>query len=330
MVKPKANLESHFKGESKVIISAENQSLVDSYLGQVRKRSDGSYRNQKSALTEFFNYIDKPIAEINMIDVKNYFDEVIDKKDIKLDSKNGARSYLNSFFCHVQSLLLSKNQIINNPVPSKKIYQFTQLTTDVSMVSDEQCEVLTKEQLNQIMDYCKKNLKRKHFIMYSMFIFSGSRPAETLTVKIKDINITERFFETGFEKNARKSTLKTKKSLVFFIPKGFVPYLQNYILTLKPNQKYLFQVGEDHPKRETIEYIEKKVKKGVGFKFQLKWFRKSLITNYTLNGCPDGIREGLMNHASRSIEWKHYIKLNIEQKRAIFDKYFPYYDLPYF
>lgn len=47
-------------------------------------------------------------------------------------------------------------------------------------------------------------------------------------------------------------------------------------------------------------------------------------------GCPLWASDGLMNHKSSSVEGEYYIKLSIEEKRKLYDKYFPYRLIPYF
>ena len=61
-------------------------------------------------------------------------------------------------------------------------------------------------------------------------------------------------------------------------------------------------------------------------------FRKTLISNRLIKmNCPLWISEGLTNHKiSESTQIKHYAKFTIEQKRGLYDDYFPYYDFPYF
>lgn len=56
--------------------------------------------------------------------------------------------------------------------------------------------------------------------------------SEIRTSELENINLNERFFETGFLKNSRKSTLRSGESLLFFFPKKFKIYLQNYIYGL--------------------------------------------------------------------------------------------------
>lgn len=64
----------------------------------MKKRSNQVYKNHKSALKQFFQYIDKRIKDITILDVKHYFDYILNQKKVCLDTKEVHRSDLKSFF----------------------------------------------------------------------------------------------------------------------------------------------------------------------------------------------------------------------------------------
>ena len=70
--------------------------------------------------------------------------------------------------------------------------------------------------------------------------------------------------------------------------------------------------------------IATKIKKHL--ELPIKWhsFRRTMITARVKMECPLYISELLMNHAPSSVESKSYIKLNLEEKRDLYDKYFPF------
>ncbi len=321
----------NFLGEKPLQIRKENLYYVNSYLNEVKKRSNDSYRNHKSVLNYFFQEIDKKIPDITMIDVRNYFDDYLDKRDIKLDSKETYRSVLMSFFYYVQALLLNQKIEFRNPVPIKRVYQFTQKDTDIKKQSEKEDEILSKEQLEMILDYCKKNLRRRDFILFGLIACTGARISEIRTIKTKDVDLEERYFETGFIKGARKSTYRQNKALLFFFTEKFMIYLKNYILTLKDKKNWLFTSNKKGYLSNTQCYfIKKKIIKKLGFEFTFHSFRRAIITYYTKNNISSEVREMLMNHKSSSIEGEHYLKLSIEEKRDLYDKFFPYYEISYF
>lgn len=325
----------NFLGGTPLIVSKENQFYVDSYLYQVKKRSDFAYLGNKSVLKYFFEYIDKSVENIKMLDVRNYFDDVLDKEDNALSTKKTKRSRLTSFFYHVQSILLSNGIDYNNPVPNQRIYQFTKKSTDIKKQSEKDKEILSMEQITEILNFARKNMRKKEFIKFGLLISSGARIGEILTLKVKNINLEESFFETGFEKNARKSTRNTNTALLFFFPNGFKTYLKNYILSLDKNVEWLFPSSNSktgtYTKMTSFFSHKTRIEKALGFRFKIHSFRKTLITNRVLKmKCPLWISEGLVNHKSSSVEGEHYIKLSIEEKREQYDKYFPYQNIPYF
>lgn len=119
-----------------------------------------------------------------------------------------------------------------------------------------------------------------------------------------------------------------KSKLTVFFSLNFSKYLEAYIKNLDNEEVWLFPGRTKHYHYNTIHrYV--KMKYGSGFNNFHK-YRKTLITNRVKNGCTLWASEGLMNHKSSSGEGEYYIKLSIEEKRKLYDKYFPYCFIPYF
>ena len=59
--------------------------IIYDYLDEVYKRSTPSYKNQKSIIINCLNYLKKDLEKISMIDIKNYFDNVI---DVRINKRN--------------------------------------------------------------------------------------------------------------------------------------------------------------------------------------------------------------------------------------------------
>lgn len=327
------NYQDHFLGEKTLVLSKENAFYVNSYLTDVKKRSDSAYRNNKSVLKSLLNYSDIPIPKITKINIRNYFNDVLDQKEIGLKTKETHRAYLTSFFYHVESLLLKNDIEYLNPVPNKKVYKFQKKVGDIVKQSEKMDKLLSKSQILQILDYCKKNLNKREFILFALSTCTGARISEIRTIEIKNINLEERYFETGFEKNAHKSTLHRDEGLLFFFPKHLLAYLKNYIFTLnKRNEKWLFssQKSEKFILSAGVEYIYRKIRTALGFHFSMHYFRHSMITYLKKNKCPQEYREGLLNHEPSTTQGKFYEHLSIAEKREIYDKYFPYSNIVYF
>lgn len=322
------------KDEVPIIIFLQDQIYLNSFLEEKRKSSYHSYHTHKTALKDFFVNIDKNLKEINMIDVRNYLSNVLDKKNIQLRTKEQRRAILTTFFSYFQGMLLSKDKLYQNPVPNKNVFQFTQKETDIKKYSDESNKILSLDQIEQILDFCKKNRYQRDFIYIGLLVCTGARESEIRTIRLKDINLKECYFETGFIKGARKSTLKSKRTLLFFFPKRFKICLQNYILSLKSlneNEEWLFPGRKNNHLSESYPNTLKTfLLKKLGFYFSYHFFRRTLITLYHKNGTSLLESEMLMNHKSNSTQGNFYIKLSISEKREIYKKYFPYDSIEYF
>ncbi|MFW9872677.1 MAG: tyrosine-type recombinase/integrase [Candidatus Thorarchaeota archaeon] len=310
--------------------------IIQDYLNEVYKRSTASYKNQKSAILNMLNYVNKNLQRINMVDIKDYFNNVIDikinkrnNKPIGANSKKAYRTYLSSFFDYLIGRFLENNIELRNPVPNKKIYKFTRLESDIKKQTDINEEIFTEQELLKVLNVSKKKSLRD-FILFSLLIIDGARISEILTIKIENLHLEQRYYETGFEKNARKSTRFSSKSLIFFIPEKFKPYLEQYINYIGKNNTWLFPGRTEYYNGDSFRGY---VKRNYDLKYRLfHKYRKTLISHRLIKmNAPLWISEGLTNHKiSESTHIKHYAKFTIEQKRDLYDRYFPYCEFPYF
>jgi len=308
-------------------IKDKDYEIVKDHLIEVEKRSYGSFRNRKGVVLECLNFLNKELKEISMLEIKTYFETILDKKNVKLTTKRSYRSNLRSFFDYVQGVFLAQNIDFRNPVPQDRVFKFTQKEFDIKKQSDVEDEIFTDLELLEILEFAKKRNFRD-FILFSLLIITGARVSEILSIKVKDINLEKRFFETGFVKGARKTSLSSKKSLLFFFPENFSKYLGTYLNYLDNGEVWLFPGRSKHYHYNSFHRY---VKSNYGQNFSnFHKFRKSLITNRVKIGCPLWASEGLMNHKSSSVEGEFYIKLSIEEKLNLFDEYFPYSFIPYF
>lgn len=227
-------------------------------------------------------------------------------------------------------MYLANDKTYNNPVPSKKIYQFTKKDTDIKRYSQIVQKILTPEQLTTILNYAKEKMNLRSLIILLLEIYTGARISEVRTLLREDVHLNERFFETGFTIDARKSTLNKASGLIFFYPEVIVSYLKKYEKTLE-NSRWFFPGYSDVPlSPASVRKIYVEIRRETGVFFSFHYFRRTLITERAKLGCPLWISEGLMNHASSSVEGESYIKLTVKEKRDTYDKYDPYKDLEFF
>ncbi|KKL89820.1 hypothetical protein LCGC14_1910820, partial [marine sediment metagenome] len=306
-----------------------NSFFREKFLEEVKKRSPGSYINNKLVIRDLIKEIPKPFTEFTMIDMQNYFLEVIDNQKLKKTSKNSKRYMLMSFFNFIEKTLLAYKIEFSNPVPSKKIFKFSTNLEDISHVSDEELKILTINQLIKILDYTY-NTNLRDFILFGLDITCGARISEIRTIMIKDVNLKNCSFQTGFIPGARKTTLHTNKSLLFFFPVGFKKYMKRYLETF-PNEKYLFPGYKNNClSRDSAQKILDGVRKKTKIKFTWHYFRRTIISMRIKKGCPKWLSKGLANHAPADVQEKSYIKLSIKEKRGYYKKYFPFGKISYF
>ena len=227
-------------------------------------------------------------------------------------------------------MYLANDKTYNNPVPSKKIYQFTKKATDIKRYSQMSLKILSRKQIDEILNYAEENMDLRSLIILLLEVFTGARISEVRTLLRDDVHLDERFLETGFTIDARKSTLNKASGLIFFYPDFLIPYLKAYEKTLE-NSRWYFPGYSDRPiSTASVRKIYVKIRKNIGVYFSFHYFRRSLITERRKIECPEWVAEGLMNHASSSVEGESYVKLTVKEKRALYDKWNPYDDLGFF
>lgn len=297
-------------------------------MTSAKTRSINSWKNVKSALRHFFKHVPKPISEITINDVDDYLRNVLDKEPLKLSSKECRRFQLAGFFTYVELMYRKQGIDFRNPIPSKKLFQFTKTESDMKRVSARQMKILDKDQLERILEDAY-NRGLKVFLLMAVQVASAPRISETRTILKEDLNLKERYFETGFVRNARKSTMNKDEGLLFFFPPGLVPYFEEYLED--HDSKWLFPSMINGPFSDGASArLLKSMRESVGFYFSYHYFRRTLITERMKLGCPLWVSEGLQNHAPSSVEGESYIKLTIPERRDLYDKYFPYKDFRWF
>ncbi len=254
----------------------------------------------------------------------------IDKQNVQLNTKETKRFTLVSFFNYVTKMYLANDKTYNNPVPSKKIFQFTKKSTDIKRFSQINLQILSKKQIDEILNYAEVNADLRALTVLLLEVYTGARISEIRTLLREDVHLDERFLETGFTIDARKSTLNKESGLIFFYPEIIVPYLKKYEKTLENSKWYFPGYGDQPLSPASVRKIYVEIRKEIGVYFSWHYFRRSLITERRKIGCPEDVSEGLMCHASSSVEGESYVKLTVKEKRDLYDKWDPYKNLEFF
>lgn len=302
---------------------------LEEYYDNVKKRSLNSFKISQNVLMRFFNYIQKNPEDVKRSDVKDYLKNIVDNWNVKLKTKSLHYALLSSFYSWLTEELNEDEIVFINPVPKKYVRNFTTNPNDFEDEDDANKKVLSKEQIEQILDYTRNNRKMRDFILVGLQICTGARVSEIRTIRISNVNLKERSFKTGIEINARKSSKHGLKKLKFIFPKKFKIYLEYYLNTLDPNQKYLFSTYNQNKclNNDLVYYIYNQIREKIGFYFTSHFFRHSIITYLEENGCPVNISNRLLNHKISGTQervYKHFDRVKD------YDKYFPYYLSKYF
>ena len=69
-----------------------NSFFRDNFLEETKKRSPGSFVNNRIVIRDLMKEIPKPFQEFTMIDMQEYFINDIDKREIKKANKNMKKS----------------------------------------------------------------------------------------------------------------------------------------------------------------------------------------------------------------------------------------------
>lgn len=325
---------------------------LEEYLEIRKKQSDNSHKTCKNILNKFFNKVQKEPKNVKRIDVKNYLSKEVDTWNVKYKTKLLHYQIISAFYSFLTEELNEIEIAFINPVPKKYGQNFSINANDFEDEDDRAKKVLSIEQLEQILDYTRKNRPLRDFILIALQICTGARISEIRTIRIEDINLEEYSFKTGIEKNARKSSKHGKKKLKFIFPKNFKMYLEYYMNMLLNDQIYLFTGGRNNQKplsaknAENIYYRIRKQKTGYkrtnkngklivkrffenrfDFDFTSHYFRHSIITHLANNGCPSNISNNLLNHKLQGMQERIYKHTN---RLKDYSKYFPYYSIKYF
>jgi integrase len=300
-------------------------SVLIRYLMNRERKSHVTYRVYKPFILDFLNRFNKPFHEINDLDCEEYFNYIDAKKSessnnpLKLSTKKQYRVYLKSFFnFYIKKYQRTFNKVILNPILDQDEYAFSRNHDKIVI------ELLT-------MDEIKENLEKSYNARYDIFIlnilltFCGMRVSEAVSIKLSDINLKERYLETGIEDSCRKSNIDGTRPLKFFFPKVVKLFLFDYISSLKyimDNPIYLFPKKNKNSRQNHRHYQSFRYhfdKHGIYSKTHT--YRKTLISHIAKkNGALDLYKaEFLTNHKISSATHQYYLKLSNQERRELYD-----------
>lgn len=300
-------LEKHLNNYS--LISNETGLMVSDlpekimfFIGLKRLEglSEQSLQRYEDELGMFQRYITKPVAQIDVNDIRRYFAVIQQERHYAKITINGKLSVLRSFFG-----TLYKEEII----PKDPTVRLKNMKVDVKNLR----EYLTVEELEKVRNVCK-DIREKALVE---FLYStGCRVSEVVKTKISSINWNENSLEVHGKGD--------KYRIVYFSVKCKL-YLQEYLLGRSDDNDSLF-VGERKPYRSlTKAGIEKLIKRIASRTDIVKSvyphiFRHSMATHALQRGMDITLIQQLLGHEEINTT-QIYAKVNNRQLQLAYEQY---------
>jgi len=179
-------------------------------------------------------------------------------------------------------------------------------------IEDKRYHCLSKNELAKVISYLKtskQSLQNKCLIM--MFLNTGARLLELLSVKVKDVNEAENCV-------LLRHTKGKKERIVFFTNEFKTQFLAPYLAStnLKPNDN-LFTIAYS-----SVEKIFQRMRERLGIdKLSPHVLRHTLATTLVHNNCNLDVIANILGHSDIKIT-KRYLHQDIENTRAIYNQCF--------
>lgn len=303
----KTILEKHLNNYSLIsnetsLMASDLPEKVMFFVGLKRLEglSEQSLQRYMDELGMFQRYITKPVAQIDVNDIRRYFAVIQSERHYEKITINGKLSVLRSFFG-----TLYKEEII----PKDPTIRLKNMKVDVKNLR----EYLTVEELEKVRNVCK-DIREKALVE---FLYStGCRVSEVVKTKISSINWNENSLEVHGKGD--------KYRIVYFSVKCKL-YLQEYLLGRADDNDSLF-VGERKPYRSlTKAGIEKLVKRIASRTDIVKSvyphiFRHSMATHALQRGMDITLIQQLLGHEEINTT-QIYAKVNNRQLQLAYEQY---------
>jgi len=303
-------------------LAGADVAIVEEFLSLKARRGSSTMLQYKSVLFRLLASVNKTsLVDIVEEDMFQFFAR-LEADEMKFSSKKVCRARLNAFFRFYERQARRRFPGYYNPVPPVEECHFSP-DREVSISVEQQQErekVFTPEQLLHVLKQTKIG-SFKFFIASVILTVCGMRMSECLTIRLENLNLVGRYLMTGTEENARKSG-----KAYFIFPEEIVPLLTEYILEVKardPSTPWLFPGQNGHQSTFRFHTFLSRLK--LPFPVHSHAFRRSLET-YQIKGnsrTPLHFVEILSNHAISSVVMRHYAKITLEERRALYDQYFP-------
>ncbi len=236
---------------------------------QLRGFSPNTIRNYLAVNSDFFEFIKKPIDEIETSDVKLYLSHLLQDKKSAASTVSLARS----------AILFLFTEVLDKPLKSIK----------TPKIPKKLPVVATKDELSAVFD----TLPLKSRLLVQLIYAAGLRVSEVVTLTVNDLEIAEGH---GWVRDG-----KGGKDRLFIIPEGLGNEIQKYLAKRKISSGFVFPGRED--RRMTTRNVQKIVKEAVKRaqitkKLSPHKLRHSFATHLLESGNDIRIIQELLGHAN--------------------------------
>jgi integrase len=303
-------------------------SYIDQFLD--RYSTGGSRRLIEGRLLHFTEFL-RDRFQITPIEAKfdhvlTFLKEDIDKRDILVDSKNNWRSTLNIYYSFIKEIKRMQDESYLNPVPASLIFEFSEKELTTADIEQKHDYIEDYETIERILNYAYFTSKRL-FIVISLLLYTGARISEILSIKLKNLDLKERYFLTEIKGKGRRFG-------IYFLPKFFIRYLREWIQYKKydcPHTEFLFPSsdrGRDYIHPATIRNDLSTLKQELGIESAINphAFRDFTNTVRFEDNINRKYRKLLLNQTPRDVNPHHYLKKYKKRKelQKLYDKTFPF------
>ncbi|UYP43909.1 hypothetical protein NEF87_000194 [Candidatus Lokiarchaeum ossiferum] len=288
----------------------------------VSKRSPATKKNISQNCYYGFKYFQENFPEVNSVleitpDQFKTFFKHLESRILRDKVKIKYRMNLSAFIKY----LLGESRAYKKQVDydysyifSNDFFKFTDTAGKVER------DALSFQDIFEIEDFYQ-NRSMRDYVLVSMLAYSGCRVGGLCAIKIKNIDMKNRTFQTQ-EKPTEGSTGWNR----YFFPRKFKVHLESYLVQLQfenPDQEFLFPIETKTVRKILSDYPKRHVNPHL--------FRDAINSHWVENGLLDtGIRSILLNQTPSGVNAQRYLKRYTQNDKSgkerlkLYDQFFPY------
>lgn len=289
--------------EAKNSVDEQNKHIINLFLYKKRNLRRKTQENYLRAVKKLITLIDKPLAQIDDMDIFNYL-QWYEQRNIRETGKknqnstiNNERLYLSAFF----SWMRKEKIRLDNPVEA----------TEKRKVVRKPIDYFKKEDMAKLRDACKTERDRA---LVEVFRSTGARVNEITPITLDMIDWNTGDIIIQGEKGDRFRSIYLDADARY--------YLRKYLEKRTDNNPYLF-VHErgDHEQLQDcgIRAVMKNIKNSAGLKCRVypHKYRKTLGMELKNRGVDIGIIQEILGHANPAVTAMYYAQSTTETLRAV-------------